>query len=171
MVRGLRKSLGPLAVLCVVAGATPADAQQHQALTIQGNIALWTVAIKADKTADFETIMAKLSDGLSHSATPERRQQAAGWKIMRVGSALPDGTIAYVHIINPVVPNADYTIMQVLYDEFPEERQALYELYRGAFHKNLSMATGTIRVDLSAPVTPTAPDATPLDGAPAPPAF
>jgi hypothetical protein len=109
---------------------SPAAAQagaEHkaQALTLPGNVALWTVAIKPDKTADFEAIMAKLRDGLSRSAKAERRQQAAGWRLMRIGTPLPDGTIAYVHIINPVVPSADYTIMQVLYDEFPDERQAL----------------------------------------------
>ena len=44
---------------------------------------------------------------------------------------------------------ADYTIMKTLYDAFPDERQALYELYRGAFAQNLSMATGSIAVDAS----------------------
>jgi hypothetical protein len=45
-----------------------------------------------------------------------------------------------------VVSGADYTIMQPLYDAYPEERQALYELYRGAFAQNLSLATGSIVV-------------------------
>jgi hypothetical protein len=49
-----------------------------------------------------------------------------------------------------VVKDADYTIMQALYDAFPDERQALYEQYRGAFAKNISLATGSIAVDLSA---------------------
>ena len=56
----------------------------------------------------------------------------------------------YIHVINPVVPGADYTIMQTLYDEFPEERQALYELYRGAFAKNLSLATGNVVLSAAA---------------------
>jgi hypothetical protein len=30
--------------------------------------------------------------------------------------ALSDGNIAYVHIVHPVVSEADYTIMQTLYD-------------------------------------------------------
>ena len=146
-----------LPALLSAIGIVPAAAQQaQQALTLEGKVALWTVAIKADKTGDFETIMAKLRDGLSHSTKPERRQQAAGWKIMRVGNALPDGTVAYVHIIDPVVPGADYTIMQVLYEEFPDERQKLYEMYRGAFGKNLSMATGTIALDLSTAAAPSA---------------
>jgi hypothetical protein len=39
--------------------------------------------------------------------------------------------------------------MQTLYEAFPDERQVLYEQYRGAFAKNLSLVTGTIAVDLS----------------------
>jgi hypothetical protein len=100
-------------------------------------------------TADFEKVMAKLRTALLKSSDPARRQQAAGWKVMRMTQPLSDGTIAYVHIVHPVVKGADYTIMQTLYDAFPEERQSLYELYRGAFAKNLSLATGSIVVDLS----------------------
>ena len=43
---------------------------------------------------------------------------------------MADGNIAYVHIVHPVVPGGDYTIMQTLYDAYPDERQALYEMYR-----------------------------------------
>lgn len=121
----------------------------HQKLTFDGDTALWTMAIKADKTADFEQIMAKMRAALAKSSDPARQQQAAGWKVMRISQPLPDGTIAYVHIVNPVVKDADYTIMQTLYDAFPDERQALYEQYRGAFAKNVSLATGAIVVDLS----------------------
>jgi hypothetical protein len=133
-------------------GHSSALAQQApapQKLTFEGDIALWTVAIKPDKTADFEKIMAKLREGLSKSEKPERKQQAAGWKVMKMPKPLPDGNIAYVHVINPVVAGADYTIMQTLYEEFPEERQALYDLYRGAFAANLSLATGTVALDMS----------------------
>ena len=121
---------------------------QSPAFTLDGDIALWTVSIKPDKTQDFERIMAKLREALAKSASPVRRQQLAGWKVMRVKSPLPDGNVAYVHVINPVVAGADYTIMQALYDEFPDERQALYDLYRGAFVANLSLAPGTIALDM-----------------------
>jgi hypothetical protein len=122
-----------------------------QKLTFDGNVALWTMAIKPDKTADFEQVLTKLRDGLLKSENPERRQEAAGWKVMRIDKPMPDGNIAYVHIITPTVPGADYTIMQTLYDEFPDERQQLYEMYRGAFAQNLSLATGTMVLDMSRP--------------------
>ena len=121
----------------------------HQKLTFDGDTALWTMAIKPDKAADFEQIMAKMRSALLKSPDAARRQQAAGWKVMRMTQPLPDGTIAYVHIVHPVVKDADYTIMQALYDAFPDERQTLYEQYRGAFAKNISLATGSITVDLS----------------------
>jgi hypothetical protein len=69
--------------------------------------------------------------------------------LLKIDKPMPDGNIAYVHIIQPVVHGADYTIMQILYDEFPDERQMLYELYKGSFAQNLSLAAGSIPVDLS----------------------
>ena len=126
--------------------AAPPTPPAHQKLTFDGDTALWTVAIKPDKTADFEQIMKRVHEALLKSADPQRRAQAAGWKVMRISKPLADGNVAFVHIVHPVVSGADYTIMQTLYDAFPDERQALYELYRGAFAQNLSLATGTIAV-------------------------
>ena len=131
------------------AAAPPVPA--HQKFTFDGDTALWTVAIKPDKTADFEKIMTKMREALAKSTDPQRRQQADGWKIMKVAKPLPDGNIAYVHIVNPVVKGADYTILQTLYDAYPDERNALYELYRGAFAQSLALATGSVAVDLSSP--------------------
>lgn len=135
--------------IIIPAGVAAQDAQPAttpQKLTFEGDTALWTVAIKPDKTADFEQIMKKVQEALLKSADPQRHEQAAGWKVMRISKPLADGNIAYVHIVHPVVRGADYTIMQTLYDAFPDERQALYQLYRGAFAQNLSLATGTIAV-------------------------
>ena len=143
----------PLFIPAAVATQDAQPAASHQKLTFEGSTALWTVAIKPDKTADFEQIMKRVHEALLKSPDPQRRQQAAGWKVMRVSKPLADGNIAYVHIVDPVVSGADYTIMQTLYDAFPDERQALYQLYRGAFAQNLSLATGTIAVAAAGPST------------------
>jgi hypothetical protein len=145
-------------LVCVLfaAGAVPAAQQapettssSSQKLTFDGDLALWTVAIRPDKTADFELVMNRLREALMKSDDPQRREQAKGWKVVRVDKPLPDGNIAYVHLINPVVQGADYTIMQTLYDEFPDERQQLYDLYRGAFAKNLGLGFGDIAIDMA----------------------
>jgi|SRR4051794_19918982 hypothetical protein len=146
-------AMGPSAFAAPAQQPSTAPAQQaspaHQKLTFQGDLALWTVAIKPDKTAAFEQIMARVRDALAKSPDPARQRQAAGWKVMKIEKPLPDGNVAYVHVISPVVPDADYTVMQILYDAFPDERQALYETYRDAFAANLSLATGKVAVDLS----------------------
>jgi hypothetical protein len=140
----------PVAFSHARVGAQQGDSSAPaQALTFEGDTALWTMAIKPDKTAEFEKVMTRLRDALQKSSDPQRKQQAAGWRVMKISKPLADGNIAYVHVIHPVVSGADYTIMKALYDAFPEERQSLYESYRGAFDKNLSLATGTVVVDLS----------------------
>jgi len=118
--------------------------------TLTGETALLTVAIRADKTADFEQVMSKMRNALLNSPDPKRREQAAGWKVMKLEKPLPDGNVGYVHMIDPVIADADYAVMQTLYEAFPDERQSLYDLYRGAFVQNLSLATGRVVLDMAA---------------------
>lgn len=125
--------------------------QKTQGLTLPGEIALWTIAIKPNKTADFEQVLAKVRDALEKSENPQRKQQAAGWRVMKMEKPLPDGNIAYIHIISPVVAGADYTILKAIYDEFPSESQQMYALYRDAFAQNLALSTGSIVIDMSKP--------------------
>jgi hypothetical protein len=126
------------------------QAQAPQKLTMEGDLALWSVAIRPDKTADFEKIMAEVKDALSKSETPEAKQQLAGWKVIKMSKPMPDGNIIYTHVITPVA-GADYNILQVLYATFtdPEKQKELYELYRGAFAANLGISSGTVAADLS----------------------
>ena len=134
------------------AQAPAATASHPPGLTMSGDIALWTVAVKPDKTADFERVLGKLRAALAHSSDPVRRQQAAGWKVMKIDKPLPDGNVAYVHVISPVVKGADYAVLQTLYDELPNERQELYELYKGAFAQNLALSAGSIVMDAGAAI-------------------
>ena len=74
--------------------------------------------IKPDKTADFEMIMGKLKEALQKSEKPERKQQAASWRVFK--SADPAGAnTLYVYIIDPSVKGADYTVANVIAEGFP----------------------------------------------------
>ena len=145
----------------LVAGAImllPAFSQGHgtahaqTALTFDGDLALWSIAIKPDKTADFEQVMSKVRAALMKSDKPERKQQAAGWRVVKSSTVMMDGSIIYTHVIQ-VVKGADYGVMAILYEGFtdPAEQRSLYELYRGAFAANLAQSVGNIAVDLSKP--------------------
>lgn len=153
------------AFVFVAMQATPIVHAQSSGLTFDGDVAIFTQVVKADKTADFEQLMRRVQQALAASENPQRKQQAQGWKVVRVAQPLPDG-VAYFHLIQPVVRGADYSILPILYDAFPSERQAFYDLYRDTLVKNLSLATGTMAVDLStagaaAPPGPPSPPATP----------
>ena len=54
------------------------DVEAQQKLTFNGDTALWTVAIKPDKTADFEKVMAKLHEGLLKSSHPDENARPPG---------------------------------------------------------------------------------------------
>src|SRR5262245_7299647 len=51
--------------------------------------------IKPDKTSDFELIVAKLKEALQKSDKPERKQQAATWRVYRAVEPGANGAILY----------------------------------------------------------------------------
>ena len=124
---------------------------QGQALTFDGDTAILTVAIKPDKTAEFEQIMNDVRAALMKSEKPERKQQAAGWKVVKSGTPMKDGTIVYMHVIDPVVKGADYTILAIMYETTTDAaaQRAIFEKYRDAFAASLGGGAFTTVVDLS----------------------
>ena len=89
--------------------------------------------IKPDKTADFEAVMAKLKEALQKSDKPERKEQAASWKIYKSPDQAQGGNVLYVFLIDPAVKDADYTVSNILAEAFPQEVQALYTKYAEAY--------------------------------------
>jgi hypothetical protein len=148
----LRRMNSPLSLLCagvlmiggvVSAGAfqtqppAEASAQSHQA---QSNTRMFASDagmvlnfIKPEKTADFEAVVAKLHEALQKSDKPERKQQAATWKVFRANEPGANGSVLYVFAIDPAVKGADYTVSTILAEAFPTEVQALYKSYAEAY--------------------------------------
>ena len=74
--------------------------------------------IKPDKTADFEMVIGKVKEALQKSDKPQRKEQAAGWKVFK--SPDPAGANAlYVFVIDPAVKGADYQISNILAEALP----------------------------------------------------
>jgi hypothetical protein len=145
----------------------PAAAQPTAApgLTFDGDAGLIFMQIKPDKTADFESVMAKLRDALTKTDKPERKQQAAGWKIFKSSEPGPNGNVLYVAIINPALKGADYTVAKILYEVFPTEVQTIFPTYRDSFAAGQSRTYLNLVQDFSAAAhaenTPAAPAAAP----------
>jgi len=99
--------------------------------------------IKADKTADFETIVGRIKEALNKSAKPERKQQAASWKVFKAAEPGPSGSVLYIFMMDPAVKGTDYTIGAILQEAFPEDVGTLYKTFTDSY------ASGQIPVNLA----------------------
>jgi hypothetical protein len=104
--------------------------------------------IKPDKTADFEAVVAKLKEALQKSPKPERKQQAASWKVFKSPDPAAGGNVLYVFIIDPSVKGADYTVSTILAEAFPQEVQALYKQYADSYASGQNFVNLTLVSDL-----------------------
>jgi len=100
--------------------------------------------IKADKTADFEAVLAKLKEALQKSDKPERKQQAAGWRVFKAVEPAQAGTVLYVFIIDPPVKGADYTVSTILAEAFPQEVNTLYKQYAESYAQGQNFVNLTL---------------------------
>ena len=118
------------------AAAQPAAPQKT---TYNADSVIMMYAVNQGKDADYEMVIAKLKEALAKSTAPEAKQQLAGWKIVKSQKPLtPDGS-TYIHIINPVVKGADYSIVNIVYAvSTDDEKRAFYDLYKGALKGALS---------------------------------
>ena len=89
--------------------------------------------VKADKVADFEMVMEKVKEALAKSEKPERKQQAASWKVFKAAEAGPAGSAIYLMVMDPAVKGADYSVTAILSEAFPTEVQALYKTYSESY--------------------------------------
>ncbi len=106
--------------------------------------------IKADKTADFEAVVAKLKEALQKSEKPERKQQAASWKVFKSPEPAAGGNALYVFIIDPSVKGADYTVSNILAESFPAEQvNTLYKQYAEAYAQGQNFVNLALVSDLS----------------------
>lgn len=136
------------ALLMLPASSFAQNAPQKTLLS--GDLVVLAYAVNPDKTADYDQVIAKVKDALMKSEKPEAKQQLAGWKVMRAAKPQPDGSILYVHVINPV-PDADYSLTNIVYDvvKDPGEQRAFFDLYRGALKQALFGIEGSVTADLS----------------------
>jgi hypothetical protein len=147
-----------LSATTVVAQTPPAQAAPAQppaaaaaaptARTFAGDGGLVLNFIKPDKTADFEAVIAKLKEALQKSEKPERKQQAASWKVFKSPDPAAGGNVLYVFIIEPSVKGADYTVSTILNEAFPQEVQALYKQYAEAYASGQNFVNLTLVSDL-----------------------
>lgn len=128
--------------------AQQAQAQQPQARVFTGDVGLMFNVIKADKTADFEMVIAKLKEAMAKSENPIRKEQAAGWRVYKQTEPMPNGAILYVFLVDPPAKDADYTVSRILAEVFPTEVQEIFKSYSAAYAGGVTMANYTLVSDM-----------------------
>jgi hypothetical protein len=112
------------------AAAAPAAPSQF---VFPGDAGLILNFVKPDKTADFEMVLGKVKEALAKSEKPERKAQAAGWKVFKASEPGPAGAAIYVFFMDPVAKGAEYKVGDILVEGFGAEGQALYKTYSEAY--------------------------------------
>ena len=136
MLRGLQVFVSGVALAgLTLAGTAVASAQEAKpaapALTLDGDAAVITILIKADKTADFESVIAKYKESLEKSENATRKQQLAGMKFFK--SAPTAQGVPYIIVVDPVIKGEEYDITRIIHEVFPVEVQAVYQKYKDSF--------------------------------------
>ena len=135
MFRGLQVFVSGIALAgFTLAGTAVASAQEAKpalVMALDGEAAVITILIKADKTADFDTVLAKYKEAMSKSDNPVRKTQLAGMKFFK-GAATPQG-VPYIVFVESVVKGEEYDVTRVITEVFPVEVQSLYQLYKDSF--------------------------------------
>jgi hypothetical protein len=131
----------------------PAPAQQAQSAPttrlFANDAGMVLNFIKADKTADFEMVMAKLKEALSKSSKDERKKQAQSWKIFKAAEPGAGGSVLYVFIVDPAVKGADYSVANILAESFPADQvNEIYRAYAGAYATGQNIVNLTVVSDL-----------------------
>ena len=136
MLRGLQVFVSGIALAgFTLIGASAASAQDAPAapvMALDGDAAVITILIKPDKTADFESVLAKYKESLEKSDKPARKQQLAGLKFFKSPTAVQGNTV-YVIVADNIVKGEEYDITRVITEVFPVEVQALYQKYKDSF--------------------------------------
>jgi hypothetical protein len=135
MFRGLRVFVSGIALAgFTLAGTAVASAQEpaKPVLTLEGDATVVIVLIKPDKTADFETVLAKYKEALGKSDKPARKEQLAGLKIYKSPTAM-GGNTAYILSVDPVVKGEEYDITRVINEVFPSEVTDMFNKYKEAY--------------------------------------
>jgi len=139
-----RKTQAQTAAVPQVPPAPTAPSLPPQARVFTADVGMLINYIKPDKTADFEFVINRLRDALAKSDRPERKAQAAGWRVLKMADPLPNGNVVYVFLLDPVAKDSDYSPSRILAEAFPDEVVELFKRYSDSFAGGVSLANYTV---------------------------
>lgn len=121
----------------------PAPSPDPATATFATEVGLLLVAVKADRTADYEAVLQALQAGFAAATDPARRSIAQGWRVFKATEADAKGNAIYVHALLPAVAGTDYRPslwLDQLMQEAPTELLAKYKDALAGAPTRLSLA-------------------------------
>ena len=101
--------------------------------TFAGPAAMVINYVTSGSANGFEALTRRMVQALAASEDGQHQALAAGWTMYRVVEPGPNNNAVYVWLFDPVVPDANYAVPQLLNELFPAEVQQLYESYMQSF--------------------------------------
>lgn len=105
----------------------PATPQASDPLVFTAERMLVVIRVAEASTVDFEVTMGKVKEVLASSEKPERKRQAAHWKLLKATDP-QDGVINFFFVLEQVEKGVSYDPFKILAEGLPpEEVRALFE--------------------------------------------
>ena len=107
-----------------------------------GTAGLVLVLVKADRTADYEAVIASLGAAIA-AAGPEARARVGGWQVFKAQEPDAKGNAVYVHWLASPVADTDYrpsVVLDALMAALPESALVSYRDALAGAPSRLSLA-------------------------------
>jgi hypothetical protein len=140
-------------------GAAPAPppATVPQAIDFPSGAGMIFAAVKPDKTAEFESLLAMFAEALAGRSDAAATSRLGGWRVYKAAEPVPGGPgVLYVVVVDPA--SGDYSwqsVLETIYAAFPDRQQEVFEKATSVHAGPMSKLTLT-RVAAS-PATPPEP--------------
>lgn len=121
-------AIGAMGAL-LMGGTAHAQAPAPSPFIFPGGAGLVLNFIKPDKAADWEAMIEKIVAGLKASEKPERKAQAAAWKIYKASEQPLKEQVLYIWALEGAPTDTAYSIVAILTELFPKEAAAMYAEY------------------------------------------
>lgn len=131
---------GPATVVAASSQASPSPALAQVPVTpdpaaaqFASPVGLLLVAVKPDRTADYEAVLVALQAAFQKATDPDRRAMAQGWRVYKAAEQDTKKNVLYVHALAPVVAGADYRPSLLLDELLQGAPPELLTKYRDTF--------------------------------------
>jgi len=98
--------------------------------------------VLATKVADFEKFLGYVRDAIAASTDKTVREQARGWKFLKMAETGPNNDVLFWFVFDPAVPCVDYALVPILAAAIPDAAKLseIWALFKGSVRGGPTLA-------------------------------